>query len=67
MQEQGEEEEEEKKMLYSRYPLDQSLSLFRLQQKTLPNSAIEVVLTFFSLQSRKRLTKNLVERRQHNS
>ncbi len=54
-------------MLYSRYPLDQSLSLFRLQQKTLPNSAIEVVLTFFSLQSRKRLTKNLVERRQHNS
>jgi hypothetical protein len=66
MQEQGE-EEEEKKMLYSRYPLDQSLSLFRLQRKTLPNSAIEVVLTFFSLQSRKRLTKNLVARRQHSS
>jgi hypothetical protein len=40
MQEQGEEEEEKKKMLYSKYPLDQSPSLFRLQQKTLPNSAI---------------------------
>jgi hypothetical protein len=54
MQEQGEEEEEEeeeKKMLYSRYPLDQSLSLFRLQQKTLPNSAIEVVLSIFLLPS----------------
>jgi len=50
MQEQAE-EEEEKKMLYSRYPLDQSLSLFRLQQKTLPNSAIEVVLSIFLLPS----------------
>jgi hypothetical protein len=53
MQEQGE-DEEEKKMLYSRYPLDQTLSLFRLQQKTLPNSAIEVVLSIFLVPSEQR-------------
>jgi hypothetical protein len=44
-------ERKKKKMLYSRYPLDQSLSLFRLQQKILPNSAIEVVLSIFLLPS----------------